>query len=128
MGGGVALFLGALDTRIAFVCSSGAVCSYRHKRDHGVPLEMSLVIPSFATQFDVADLLRCIAPRAVLVVSAEEDPASGDAFDVVREARTAFEAVKANEQLAHLHVPGGHGLDKRRFDAIVEWAAERTHR
>jgi hypothetical protein len=25
-------------------------------------------------------------------------------------------------------VPGGHGLDKRRFDAIVEWAAERTHR
>jgi dienelactone hydrolase len=128
MGGGVALFLGALDTRIDFTCMSGAVCSYRHKRAHDIGLEMALVIPGFATRFDVADLLRCIAPRAVLVVSAEDDPASGDASDVVGEARSAFKALEASERLTHLHASGGHALDPQRFGAIVEWAALQVKR
>ena len=122
MGGGLSLFLGALDTRVAFTCTSGAVCSYRYKRAHGIGLEMTLVIPAFATHFDVADLLRCIAPRTVFVVSADEDPYSSDAIEVVEEARGAFQSSHASEHLIHLHVPGRHSLDRRRFDAIVDWA------
>lgn len=111
MGGGLSLFLGALDTRVAFTCSSGAVSSYRYKLEHGIGLEMNLVIPGFATHFDLADLLRCVAPRSVLVVSAAEDSASGDALDVVREARATFEAANASNQLTHVHVLSGR-LDR----------------
>jgi dienelactone hydrolase len=126
MGGGVALFVGALDTRAAFVCSSGAVGSYRYKRAHGIGLEMAMIIPGFAAEFEMADLIRCIAPRSVLVVSAETDPASGDASDVVRAARDAFDARDAGDRLTHLHVAGDHGLDVERFDAIVKWTAEQV--
>ena len=124
MGGGVALFVGALDARIGFMCSSGAVSSYRYKCARGIGLEMAMIIPGFAAHFETVDLIRCIAPRPVLVVSADEDPASGDAADVVRDAREAFEAADAGGHLVHFHVSGGHGLDHQRFGAIVEWAAE----
>ncbi len=126
MGGAVGLFVGALDTRVAFVCSSGAVSSFRYKRARGIGLEMAMIIPGFAVHFETADLIRCIAPRPVLVVSAEEDPASGDASDVLREAREAFAALDVSGRLDHLHVPGGHELDRRRFDAIVAWTAEQV--
>jgi dienelactone hydrolase len=126
MGGNVALFLGALDTRIAFTCISGAASSYRQKLAHGVGLDMTLVIPGFATQFDLADPLGCIAPRQAFVVSGHDDWASADANDLVREARPAFEAADAAEYLTHLHLPGGHALDQQRFDAIVDWVASRA--
>src|SRR5262249_39546395 len=63
MGGAVALFLGALDTRINFTCSSGAVGSYRRKLARGIGLDMALVIPGFASHLDIDDVMRCIAPR-----------------------------------------------------------------
>lgn len=121
MGGNLVLFLGALDPRVAFTCSSGAVCSYRYKQVRGIGLEFGLVIPGFARQFEVVDLLRCIAPRPVLVVSADGDPNSGDAADVVSAARGTFEALGASQCLAHLHVGSGHALDLPRFDAILDW-------
>jgi hypothetical protein len=46
-GGITALFLAALDTRVAFACTSGAVGSLRQKLASGTGLEMSLVIPGF---------------------------------------------------------------------------------
>ncbi len=125
LGGGLALFVGALDTRVSFTCSSGAVGSYRHKLARGTGLEMSFVIPGFARQFDVHDLVRCIAPRRVLVVSAEDDAASADADQVVNQAKAAFEVLNCVDHLEHLRVPGGHALDTGRFDAIVEWTSAR---
>ena len=125
LGGGLALFVGALDTRVSFTCSSGAVCSYRHKLAHGGGLEMSLVIPGVVSQFDVDDLVRCVAPRRILVVSAEHDSASADADHVVNRARAAFEVMNCIGHLEHLRVPGGHALDERRFNAIVDWTAAR---
>jgi dienelactone hydrolase len=121
MGGNVALFLGALDTRIGFTGLSGAACSYRHKLAHGIGLDMTLVIPSLASHFDIADVLACIAPRHALVVSGHDDWASADAADVVRDARRTFDAAHASERLTHLRLPGGHALDQRRFDHMVEW-------
>jgi dienelactone hydrolase len=121
MGGGVALFLSALDTRVAFTCSSGAVGSYRHKLARGIGIEMAHVIPGFAVHFDTDDLLRCIAPRRLLVVSADDDVATADATELVAAARPTFEAVGCGEHLTHLRSAGGHGLDQQRFDGIVTW-------
>lgn len=120
-GGIVTLFLAALDTRVAFACTSGAVCSFRHKLATGAGLEMALVIPSFAEYYDFDDLLRCVAPRKVFVVSSENDPQSADAEDVVKNALPAFEAERCKNHLQHLRVPGPHALDRGRFEAIVDW-------
>ena len=63
MGGNTALFLGALDPLVDFVCASGAPGSYRRKLARGIGLEMALIIPGFASRFDMDDCQRCIAPR-----------------------------------------------------------------
>lgn len=120
-GGNTALFAAALDPRIGLAVSSGAACSYRHKFAHGVGLEMALVIPGFAAHFDFDDLMRCIAPRRLFIVSAESDPYSADATDLVERAREAWLGVDAEKNLQHLRVPGMHALDQDRFDAIVKW-------
>jgi dienelactone hydrolase len=120
-GGNVALFAAALDPRVAFACASGAACSYRYKLAHGVGLELALVIPGFAARFDLDDLMRCIAPRRLLVVSSDGDPYSADAGDLVARARPAFEAAGAGAALQHLPAAGPHALDASRFDAIVGW-------
>jgi dienelactone hydrolase len=127
-GGAVALFLAALDTRLAYTCTSGAVCSFKHKLMMGIPLEMSLIIPGFAEKHDLDDLLRCIAPREVLIVSATEDPYSADADRVAKNAFKEFESQGSPSHLQQLRVSGGHALDVTRFDAIVEWTVEQAAR
>jgi dienelactone hydrolase len=125
-GGNVALFAAALDARFAFACASGAACSYRHKLAAGTGLEMALVIPGFAARFDVDDLLRCIAPRPLFVVSSSEDPYSADAEDLVARARPTYAGNEAS--LEHLRVDGAHALDEQRFAAIVAWLSARAVR
>jgi len=121
LGGMLALFLAALDTRVAFTCSSGAVASYQHKLAHGTALEMSLIIPAFAKQFDIDDVVRCIAPRRLFVVSSADDSLSADADEVLRRASTTFEDMNCRDCLEHMRGRGGHELDKDRFDSIVSW-------
>jgi len=120
-GGNVALFAAALDTRIEFTVSSGAACSYRYKILNGVGLEMALVIPGFAERFDFDDLMRCIAPRSLFVVSSDDDRFAADAEDLVARAMPAFEQRGVSKRLQHLRVHGPHALDAQRFDAIVDW-------
>jgi dienelactone hydrolase len=120
-GGIAALFLAALDTRVVFTCTSGAVCSLREKLANGTGLEMSLVIPGFLQQFDMDDVLRCVAPRKILVVSSVGDPQTADANEVVAKARQAFQDQHCEHHLLHLRVPGSHALDRKRTDAMVEW-------
>jgi dienelactone hydrolase len=125
-GGNLALFAAALDPRLAFAVASGAVCSFRHKLAHGTALEMALVIPGFASSFDLDDLLRCVAPREMLVVSGDDDPLSADAVAMVASARPTFAEAGAAHHLRHVHAPAGHALDRTRFDAIVDWLVSRT--
>jgi dienelactone hydrolase len=113
-GGNVTLFAAAVDERVAFACASGSLCSYRHKIAHGTGLEMALVIPGVTSQFDLDDLVRCIAPRPLFIVSSEDDAYSADASDVLLRAGTNAE---------HLRTPGPHALDVQRFEAIVNWLA-----
>jgi dienelactone hydrolase len=126
LGGIVALFLSALDTRVAYGCSSGAACSFLHKLEHGTGLEMSLIIPSVAQHFEIVDLIKCVAPRSILIVSSEDDPQTADAGDLVREALPIFEEHGCAERLQHLRVPGAHALDQKRFDAIVDWTVRQA--
>jgi dienelactone hydrolase len=125
-GGNLALFAAALDPRLAFAVASGAVCSFRHKLAHGTALEMALVIPGFATRFDLDDLLRCVTPREILVVSGDDDPLSADASTMVASARPAFAEAGVANHMGHIRAPAGHALDRARFDAIVDWLVTRA--
>jgi hypothetical protein len=122
-GGNTVLFHAALDERIRFACSSGAACTYRHKLAHQYGIEMAEVIPGFAARFDIQDLVMCMAPRHVLVVSAADDAASGDADAIVTAARPAWAALGAAERLDHARYQGTHAVTQERFNTIVDWLA-----
>ena len=120
-GGNTTLFHMAVDERIKFGCSSGAACSYQYKMDNEFGIEMAEVIPGFTTQFDIADLVKCMAPRHILILSATEDNHAMDAPDIVEEASRAFTALGVSDHLEHERYDGGHPLTAARFDDIVAW-------
>lgn len=116
-GGNTVLFQAALDERISVSAASGSAASYRIKIDRGTGIEMAEVIPGFASRFDIHDLVRCIAPRRLLVVSAEDDPYSEDAADLVESSRDLF----PDGTLGHHRFPGSHPLTRERFEVLVDW-------
>ena len=121
MGGNTVLFLAALDERIAYSCASGSACTYENRMRNNVGIEMSSVLPGFSDKYDIDDLVSCVAPRRLLIVSAEDDKYSKDADYIVEKAGTVFSKYDAIQNLHHKRYPGGHALTKERFDFIVEW-------
>ncbi|MDT8307585.1 MAG: acetylxylan esterase [Anaerolineae bacterium] len=111
-GGNTVLFQAALEPRIAFAAASGALCSYAYKRQHGIPLEMALIIPGFAAHWDLHHLLVATAPRPLLIVSADGDKYSQDAGEVIARARP-------HEHITHYHTSGGHALTPDRLEQIL---------
>jgi dienelactone hydrolase len=113
-GGTVSLYLGAVDERCRFVCSSGAVRSFADRQASGTGIGMIEVIPGFASRYDMADVVSAIPDRDLLLVSATDDEYSADADQVLQQA--GLQGV-----VDHVRVNGGHELDSFRFEAIVEW-------
>lgn len=120
-GGNTVLFLSALDERIAFSCASGSACTYENRMKNDVGIEMASVIPNFHGKYDIYDLVSCIAPRRLLIVSAEDDKYSRDASYIVEKASPAYREQDALQNLHHKRYPGGHALTRERFDFIIEW-------
>lgn len=120
-GGNTVLFLSALDERIRFSCASGSACTYEYRMKNDVGIEMASVIPGFHGKFDIYDLVSCIAPRKLLIVSADEDKYSMDAPYIVERAEKAYMEQDALHNLLHKRYLGGHGITQERFDYIVEW-------
>jgi len=120
-GGNTVLFHAALDERIRFACSSGSACTYQHKMAYQTGIEMAEVIPGFVRHYDIQDLVSCMAPRQVLLVSATDDVFSQDADKIVATARRAYTAMDMAENLEHYRYQGGHAITQERFEAIVNW-------
>lgn len=120
-GGNTVLFLSALDERVAFSCASGSACTYENRIKNDVGIEMASVIPNFHGKYDIYDLVSCVAPRRLLIVSAEDDKYSRDADYIVEKAESAYSELDAIQNLQHKRYPGGHALTKERFDFIIEW-------
>jgi dienelactone hydrolase len=127
-GGSTALFLGALQADLKYICSSGAACTYHRRMQDGTGIEFSQVIPGFAARFDVDDLVKCIAPRRLLLLSSTDDPYSRDTNSIVESARPTFEAFGCREHLSHLRAEGAHGLDEQRHKFIIDWLTTEAFR
>lgn len=120
-GGNTVLFLSALDERITFSCASGSACTYENRMQNDVGIEMASVIPGIHGKYDIDDLVACIAPRKLLIVSSEEDKYSKDASYIVEKAGVAYLKYGALQNLQHKRYPGGHALTQERFDFMIEW-------
>ena len=113
-GGTISLYLGALDARCRFICSSGAAVSFAKRQAAGTGIGMIEVIPGGARRYEMVDVLRAIVPRKLLVVSATSDPYSADADQLLQQAGIA-------DVVDHVRPDGGHELDSARFETIVNW-------
>lgn len=120
-GGNTVLFLAAIDERIKYSCTSGSACTFSNRMLNNVGIEMASVIPSFIKEFDIQDLVCCIAPRYLLIVSAENDKYSKDADVVVDQAKSSYLAYQAENNLCHMRYSGGHALTQERFEYIINW-------
>ncbi len=123
-GGNTALFHGALDERIDFIGSSGALCSFANKIQFGTGIEKAEIIPGFLKSFEMVDLMRCLSPRPTLILSATDDKYSLDADEICHQVEEFFQH-RGELHLTHLRFAGGHELDEERFDAIVAWCCAR---
>ncbi len=126
-GGNTALFHAPLDTRIQFSCASGAATTYFSKMKGEVGFELAQVIPNFLVHYTTYDLVKCVAPRRMLIVSATEDKYSLDAPEIVADAKEAFVEQGVESNLYHFRYEGGHALTQQRFDDIVEWLDEQAN-
>ena len=126
-GGNTVLFLSALDERIAFSCASGSACTYKNRMTNNVGIEMASVIPNFHGKYDIDDLVACIAPRRLLIVSAEEDKYSKDASYIVEKGKKAYMNFDAVGNLYHSIYSGGHAMTTERYECIMEWLVARVN-
>lgn len=120
-GGNTVLFLSALDERISFACASGSACTFEHRMKNGVGIELASVIPGFHGKYDIDDLVACIAPRKLLLVSSDEDKYSMDAPYIVEKAGEKYAELGEPQNLYHKRYQGGHALTEKRFADILEW-------
>jgi len=120
-GGNTVLFLAALDERISFACASGSACTFEHRMKNGVGIELASVIPGFHGKYDIDDLVACIAPRKLLLVSSDEDKYSMDAPYIVEKAEEKYAELGEPQNLYHKRYQGGHALTEERFADILEW-------
>ncbi len=139
-GGNTVLFQMAIDERITFGCASGSACSYRSKFQMRTGLEMALVIPGFCNHFEMSDVIKAIAPRELLLVSATEDDYSLDADVIVSECTALFQAHQHEDEasipeggdgdrrnlLQSKRYIGDHQITQERFDYISNWMLAHT--
>ena len=126
MGGATVLLHAALDSRVAFAVASGSACTYRDRIAHRVGIECSQAIPGLLELADLDEIAPLIAPRPLLLASAEQDPYSRDAGAIAAAAARAYRDAGAPHALAHHRAPGGHDLTADRFQTIVDWTLARA--
>lgn len=88
---------------------------------------MASVIPNFHGKYDIDDLVACIAPRRLLIVSAEEDKYSKDASYIVEKGKKAYMNFDAVGNLYHSRYSGGHAMTTERYECIMEWLVARVN-
>jgi dienelactone hydrolase len=121
MGGASVLFHAALDERIAFAVVSGSACTYRERMARGIGVECAQAIPGLLELGDLDDIAPLVAPRPLLLCSADQDDYSWDAPRIAEAAACAYRSMGASEALQHLRAHGEHALTEERFGAIVDW-------
>ena len=121
-GGNQTLYAGATDDRLKAVipvCGIGTYDSYL--RTACCVCEINVGGAVYAT---TADLLAMVAPRALLVISANSDALQfsvGEAAKSVARARERFRLLGAEAKIRHLAVDSGHDYNAPMREAMYGW-------
>ncbi len=125
-GGNTTYFLTAFDKRLSFALSSGSVASYKHRIENNTGIEFASVIPGFIREYEIADVIKEIAPRRFMIVCADSDKYSKDAPDVYSIAKEKYISSGAEHNLQIKQFIGGHPLTEERFDFIINWITQQV--
>ncbi len=128
-GGGMqTLYTAALDERIGKAFISGYFYGFRDSL-----LRMSgncscNYIPSLWRHFDIQDIAAMIAPRPLIIQSAEDDHLNGErgmmnVLEPLRQLRELYAMLGAERRLVHDVIPGGHHFSSERMAELFEEAA-----
>jgi hypothetical protein len=88
---------------------------------HGVGIDCAQAIPGLLELGDLDEIAGLVAPRPLLLCSADEDAYSRDAPRIAAAAAQAYQDAQAPAALQHYRARGGHALTEERFDAIIGW-------
>ncbi|MBI3235874.1 MAG: acetylxylan esterase, partial [Bacteroidetes bacterium] len=127
-GGNTSIFHAAIDERIQFACASGSVCSYKNKIENETGIELSLIIPNILNRMDISDIVQCVSPRRILLVSATDDKYSKDAADIADKVHQNLKTMNEIDNVEHKQYEGNHALTKERFDFIIDWINKQAHK
>lgn len=81
-------------------------------------------IPSLWLHFDIQDVAALIAPRPLVIQSAESDHLAGrrgmaNVLEPMEELRQAYSLLECEDRVFHHIVPGGHHFEKEgAFEAL----------
>lgn len=121
LGGQEALFLSALDPRVAVGVSSCGFSSYRAIFDAAINHNFAAYVPGLRRHGDLDRVLALVAPRPFLVLAGSEDPIFPllGVHATVRSARAAYG--RAHSRLRLDVFPGGHEFSHPLREAAYAW-------
>jgi dienelactone hydrolase len=103
-GGRMAIWAAAHDERIRAAVSNCGCVNYKNSLTHDTGIQMEFCLPGVLLHGDVEDIVRMVAPRALLLQAAAEDRWSRGAEPMYQYARSAFPEDKLELSLW----PGDH--------------------
>jgi dienelactone hydrolase len=103
-GGRMAIWAPAIDTRIRASVSNCGCVNYKQSFTHDTGVQMEFCLPGVLEFGDVEDIVRLVAPRALLLQATSDDKWSRGARAMFAYARSAFPEGK----LVLNYWPGGH--------------------
>jgi len=121
LGGQEALFMSAMDRRVAVGVSSCGFSSYRAIFGAAINHNFAAYVPGLACDGDLERVLALAAPRPFLVLAGREDPIFplAGVRATVRGARCAYE--QARDRLRLRVFPGGHAFSTPMREAASAW-------
>jgi len=103
-GGRMAIWAPAIDERIRASVSNCGCVNYKQSFTHDTGVQMEFCLPGILTLGDVEDVLKLVAPRALLLQATADDKWSRGAEAMFQYARSSFPEGK----LVLSFWPGGH--------------------
>lgn len=126
-GGAVTWWIAAADERVkaaAPVCGTSTLASYI--ADRTIDGHCDCMWPSNTYRWDLADVGALIAPRPLLIVSADRDPLFTIASirHVHEQLKPLYSTLGAADNLRLIETPGGHSYHERSRTGIFSWFAK----
>lgn len=106
-GGRMALWSPAWDRRIRVSVSNCGCVNYKNSLRHESGVQAEFCVPAIMQHGDIEDIVRLVAPSALLIQATTEDVWSDNAQFIYNYARDAF----PTGELALRMYPGGHQFD-----------------